>query len=350
MYSYCESKGVAARRVTKWLVAQNDAQREALARVEAFAEEVGDGTTRGNGLGTDEYPRGFRGDGLVDEEHAIPLRQLSAAETARREPDVRCEAGALESASTGIVDSHSLMTALLGDFEDAGGTTAFATDLLSARRDEGADEWEMWTAPARLGQLSVPGTVADPASVPGASSMRTTTMVNCAGLGAIPLSNALLPPSEHRKPAYAKGTYYSYGASSPRPGVLVYPAPQPGHGGLGTHLTLDLGGRVRFGPDVEWIERPDDLAPNGDPARFEAALDDIKSYMPGLQRDAVALDYCGIRPKLNRGGSATAGPNFEDFYIVKEKSVGGLVNLLGIESPGLTSSLAIGNYVRDILY
>jgi 2-hydroxyglutarate dehydrogenase len=157
----------------------------------------------------------------------------------------------------------------------------------------------------------------------------------------------LLPEERRRTPFYAKGSYFSYSSSKPKPKTLLYPAPQPGLGGLGTHLTLDMAGQVRFGPDVEWVDDPTDLTPNE--SRLKEAIDAIQQYLPSIDRDAIGLDYCGIRPKLGKT-SGTAGPTFTDFYIKEEEGFKGFINLLGIESPGLTSSLAIGEYVEEMLY
>jgi L-2-hydroxyglutarate oxidase LhgO len=118
-------------------------------------------------------------------------------------------------------------------------------------------------------------------------------------------------------------------------------------GGLGTHLTLDLSGRVRFGPDVSWTSSPTDYTPNG--ASLSAALDEIATYLPGIDRSAVAPDYVGIRPKLGRL-AATSGANFQDFYIQREEGFMGFVNLMAMESPGLTSCLAIAEEVEGLLY
>ncbi|GJC77935.1 L-2-hydroxyglutarate dehydrogenase, mitochondrial [Colletotrichum liriopes] len=147
---------------------------------------------------------------------------------------------------------------------------------------------------------------------------------------------------------YAKGNYFSYASSAPKVGRLIYPAPEPGAGGLGTHLTLDLAGRVRFGPDVEWVGSADDLAVNG--ARMPAAVEAIKKYLPGLDESCLEPDYAGIRPKLGKLGAVAHGTGFHDFIIRKEDGYEGWVNLLGIESPGLTSCLAIAERVDEILY
>ena len=263
----------------------------------------------------------------------VATRFLSKDEVKRREPDVRAEAGVLESETTGIVDSHSLMTHLQGDFEDKGGDTAFLTKVTRIE-------------PVNAGQAGY-RIFTKSAGADEEDAIEVETLVNSAGLGAIAISNLLLPPERHRKAFYAKGSYFSYAAGHPKPKTLLYPAPVPGHGGLGTHLTLDMTGRIRFGPDVEWVDDPNDLAPN--PTRLEEAIDMIQEYLPSIKRDAIDLDYCGMRPKLGKF-SNTAGPNFADFYIKEEEGFPGFVNLLGIESPGLTSALAIGQYVEDVLY
>lgn len=356
LYDFCERTGVPIKRTGKWIVAQNEEQLAALNNIDKFAKEVGDGTGE-DGLGG-QWGRGFRGCGLREDERAIPMRWLTKEEAKQREPHVRAEAGALESSSTGIVDSHSYMQALLGEFEEAGGTVALGSDVLSIHNE--CDQWRVWSRDSsandvqfRVDQKVTPFQCPDP-EAEGATDTTTETLVNSAGLAAMSLSNAILPRKCHREPAYAKGTYFSYSLSKPKSSTLIYPAPVPGHGGLGTHLTLDMAGRLRFGPDVEWVDDPSDLKPNQDPERFRAALDDIQSYLPGLDRDAVALDYCGVRPKLSKGGSATSGKSFEDFYIQRDEDkllLGApFVNLLGIESPGLTSSLAIGEYVHELLY
>ena len=357
LYAFCERTRVPVKRTGKWIVAQNEEQLEALESVEQFAREVGNGDGY-YGLGG-LWGRGFRGLDFRDESRAIPMKWLSKEEARRKEPDVRAEAGVLESSSTGIVDSHSYMQALLGEFEEAGGTAALGSEVLKVQAE--TTGWRIWTEDANptktQAQVDQKGLALFDSSDPEAdraASVSSETLINSAGLAAVFLSNAILPSRYQRQPAFAKGTYFSYSSSRPRPSTLIYPAPVSGHGGLGTHLTLDMAGRIRFGPDVEWVDDPSDLKPNQDRERFEIALDDIQSYLPGLERDAVALDYCGIRPKLSQGGSATIGKNFEDFYIQREddklQDKNPFINLLGIESPGLTSSLAIGEYVYELLY
>ncbi|KAF2450355.1 FAD dependent oxidoreductase [Karstenula rhodostoma CBS 690.94] len=304
LYELCARHSIPHRNTGKWIVAQDDTQFKALKSIHEFSKQVG-----------------------------VPTRFLSKEEAQRREPDVRAEAGVLESTSTGIVDSHSLMQFLEGDLENRGGICAFKSPVVHVNPlDAGRGGWEVTTKTPDGEE----------------STITAETLVNSAGLAAIPISNMILPPDRHRKPFYAKGTYYSYAVSRPKPSTLVYPAPVPGHGGLGTHLTLDMAGRIRFGPDVEWTDDPSDYTPNR--ANLRAALDDIQSYLPGIDREAIDLDYVGIRPKLGKASATSGGKGFVDFWIAKEDGFEGFVNLLGIESPGLTSCLAIAEKVEALLY
>lgn len=326
MYDLCSKHGIGHMNCGKWVVAQTDEQMGELQKVYDFAKTID-----------------------------VPIRFVPKDEAARREPDVRAEAGVLESPTTGIVDSHGVMQWLHGDFENFGGDTALASPVTRIEAPSvGNPDWKIWTASP---QVSDPTASSPTPAVPEQSSaaeddtfITAETIINSAGLYACAINNMILPPERHRTPYYAKGTYFSYSKSHPKPSTLVYPAPVPGHGGLGTHLTLDMAGRIRFGPDVEWVESPNDLAPSANTKRFAAALEDIKSYMPSIDPDAVALDYAGIRPKLGKLGAVSSGKGFQDFYIEKEEGYEGFINLLGIESPGLTSSLAIGEEVHGLLY
>ncbi|PYI04966.1 Vps52-domain-containing protein [Aspergillus sclerotiicarbonarius CBS 121057] len=303
LYSLCKQHNIPHRNTKKWIVAQTPEQWAACLRVHEHAQRIG-----------------------------VPTRILGQEEARRREPEVQALAGVVESPTTGIVDSHSLMTYLQGDFEDRGGDCAFLTRVTGIEPLEGESGY-------RISAVSADGTE---------TTITAETVVNSAGNAACEISNLLLPASRHRKAYFAKGTYFSYAASRPKTSVLVYPATLPGLGGLGTHLTLDMGGRIRFGPDVEWVEDASDLRPS--PARLQQALPEIRAYLPNVDVEAIELDYCGIRPKLGKGGAVNTGKGFQDFVVQEEEGFPGFVNLLGIESPGLTSSLAIGEMVRDILY
>ncbi len=307
LYQLCEDKGIPFRNTRKWIIAQDEMQMEVLEGLHRFGGEVG-----------------------------VPTRFLGREEVTQREPDVRALAGVLESESTGIVDSHALMSYLEGDIQERGGEVVFNTSITGIEAVEGGKGgYRIYMKPT------------DDISRGEDDVVEVETLINSAGLGAVAINNMLMPIERHRKAFFAKGSYFSYAAVHPKPKTLLYPAPVPGHGGLGTHLTLDMTGRVRFGPDVEWVDDPNDLSPS--PGRVDEAIEMIQTYLPGIQKEAIDLDYCGIRPKLGRS-SNTAGPGFEDFYIKKEQGFEGFVNLLGIESPGLTSSLAIGEMVERMLY
>lgn len=306
LYDLCSKHNVGHRRTGKWIVAQNDAQMGALEGIEKLSNEIG-----------------------------VPVRWVGQQELERDGEGVRAEAGVLDSPTTGIVDSHGLMMCLLGLFEEAGGVVAVNSPVQGVKPlgNKGSSGWELSVRDATTGEMS---------------SITTETLINAAGLGSVDIHNLIVPESEHKQLFYAKGNYFSYSASNPSVTRLIYPAPEPGAGGLGTHLTLDLGGRVRFGPDVEWVNSPEDLAVNAD--RMQLAISEIKKYLPGVDTSALVPDYAGIRPKLQSRGSVTAGKGFQDFIIRNEPGYQGWVNLLGIESPGLTSSLAIAEKVEKLMH
>lgn len=299
MYGYCERNRVSYMNCGKWVVAQSDEQMGELQKVHDFAKSVD-----------------------------VPIRFVPKDEAKQREPDVRAEAGVLESPSTGIVDSHGFMQYLHGEFEEFGGTTALASPVTRIEPPSAGDpDWKIWTAPPQASDPQPSSPSAATPELEGLTSIEddtfitAETVINSAGLYACAINNMILPPERHRTPYYAKGTYFSYSKSHPKPKTLVYPAPQSGHGGLGTHLTLDMAGRVRFGPDVEWVESPNDLAPSANSARFSAALEDIKSYLPGIDTEAVALDYAGIRPKLDKLGAVASGKDFKTFILRRRKDM-----------------------------
>jgi L-2-hydroxyglutarate oxidase LhgO len=225
------------------------------------------------------------------------------------------------SPSTGIIDSHAYMLALRGDAEEAGAACAFHTPLLHAR--------------------AVGGRIELDAGGDAPMSLECGLLVNAAGLDAPAVARSIDGmPIEQIPPAYlAKGNYFSCSAPAPF-SHLIYPVPEPG--GLGVHLTLDMAGQARFGPDVEWVEKVDYTV---DPARAERFYPAIRRYWPTLPDGALMPSYSGIRPKIVPPAVAT-----QDFLIQgpREHGVDGLINLFGIESPGLTSSLAIADYVGEL--
>ena len=293
LYAYCDAHGVPYRRCGKLIVAIGEEQRGALERVLA--------TARGNG---------------VDDIEPISRRQAQVLE-----PALVCS-GALLSPSTGILDSHAYMLALLGDAQANGAMIAYGSSVEGGRVDEN-------------------GVVIDVASDGASMSLAPRLLVNCAGLEAQAVAYSIsgLPRDTVPPLRYAKGNYFQLLGPAPFK-RLIYPVPEPG--GLGVHITIDLGGQAKFGPDVEWIERPDYTVDPSRGARFYAA---IRKYWPALPDEALVPGYAGIRPKLPANG--TDAP---DFMIQGPEThkVAGLINLYGIESPGLTSSLAIGDYVAEL--
>lgn len=308
LYELCEEHSVGHRRTGKWIVAQNDTQREALEGIHSLCQEIG-----------------------------VDVRWVGDEEIGRDGEGVRALKGALDSPTTGIVDSHGLMVCLRGLFEDAGGVVAVNSPVESVNPlgtgIPGNGGWEISVRDGSTGETS---------------TITTETFINAAGLGSVDIHNSIVPPEQRTQLFYAKGNYFSYSASSPSISRLIYPAPEPGAGGLGTHLTLDLGGRIRFGPDVEWVDAPEDLAVNA--GRMDLAVAEIQKYLPSVDASCLEPDYAGIRPKLGKRGAVTAGKGFQDFVIRKEDGFEGWINLLGIESPGLTSCLAIAERVDGLMY
>ena len=290
LYDYCRARGVAFDRMGKLIVASGAAEVAQLQAIQRRAAE-----------------------------NDVPLDLLDGPAALALEPALRVEA-ALHSPETGIVDSHALMLAYQGELEDAGGQV-------------------VPRAPVAGGEVVTGGIRLD---VAGAEPMalECRILVNAAGLHAPAVARSIagVPAQTIPKSWFCKGSYYGLAAKAPF-SRLIYPVPEPG--GLGVHLTLDLGGQARFGPDVEWVEGEEYDVDISRAAGFYAA---IRRYWPALPDGALVPAYAGIRPKISGPGEPAA-----DFEIAGPAvhGVPGLVNLFGIESPGLTASLAIGDLVRD---
>lgn len=293
LYRYCEERQLPHRRCGKLIVSTDEAQVVELAALQAKAHA----------------------NGVHD------LEWLDARQVAELEPEVRAVAGLL-SPSTGILDSHQLMLSLQGEAEAAGALVAL-------------------NSPVVAGQLNEQGVLLE---IGGASPSRLQVryLINATGLWAPQLAGRLqgFPQSMVPTAHFAKGHYFSLAARAPFQ-RLVYPIPEPG--GLGVHVTLDMAGQVRFGPDVEWVAAIDYQV---DAARGERFYEAIRRYWPGLPDGALQPAYAGIRPKISGPGESAA-----DFLIQgpAEHGIPRLVNLFGIESPGLTSCLALAQDVADRL-
>ena len=293
LYEFCASHGVAHRKCGKLVVATNEAE---LVKVETILAQ---GQTNG-----------------VEGLEMIGGNAARALET-----ELSC-IGALLSPETGIIDSHGFMLALWGEIEDRGGMIAFATPV--ERMSFKAPHWQVQFGGRDAGMIDF------------------DAVVNAAGLGAQPLARRIdgYPVEKVPRLVLAKGNYFGF-AGRPVFSRLVYPTPIDG--GLGVHVTLDLAGRMRFGPDVEWISEESYTV---DPQRADSFYDRIRTYWPGLPDGSLVPDYCGIRPKLTGPGEPAAD------FMIADPAVHGLprlVNLFGIESPGLTSSLSLAEEVAGYL-
>ena len=292
LYDYCAERGIGHRRCGKLIVATSEAEVAQLA-------------------------------GIIDKAAAngvTDLVLLSRAQARAIEPQLECVA-AIHSPGTGIVDSHALMLALQGDLENSGGLVVLNTSVALVKYTQSAIEI-----------ITNDGT-----------RLQARKVVNAAGLHAVALASRFsgLDPAHLPRAFFAKGNYFTLAGRSPF-NHLIYPVPQAA--GLGVHLTVDLGGQAKFGPDVQWVDSADDLVV--DPARGDVFYAEVRKYWPALQDGALTPGYAGIRPKINAPHEAA-----RDFMIQgpADHGVPGLVNLFGIESPGLTSSLAIANHVARLL-
>lgn len=288
LYAFCAEKGVDVRRCGKLIVATSAEQVAQLEHIQKKAAA--------NGV------------------HDLQL--LSREQARALEPELECHA-ALLSPSTGIVDSHGLMLALQGDMENAGGALALLSPVASA-------------------QVQSDGILIRTAD---GTELLAQEVVNAAGLFAPSVASKMqgLDACHVPQAFYAKGNYFTLSGRAPF-SHLIYPVPEAA--GLGVHLTLDLGGQAKFGPDVQWVDSPDQL--EVDPQRCEGFYAEVNKYWPGLKAGSLAPGYAGMRPKISGPGDAAA-----DFVIqgAGTHGVAGLVNLFGIESPGLTSCMAIADEV-----
>ncbi|MCC6719378.1 MAG: NAD(P)/FAD-dependent oxidoreductase [Acetobacteraceae bacterium] len=292
LYRFCDERGVPYRNCGKLIVATSAAEAGSLAGIKARAEA-----------------NGVEG-----------MRMLSAAEAVAMEPNLACTA-ALFSPTTGVVDSHAYMLALQGEAEHAGAVFVFHAPVEGGRVVDGGVE------------LAVGGAEA--------TRLRARLVVNSAGLHACALARGIagMPRQLIPREYYAKGNYFTLLGKSPF-SRLIYPVPVPG--GLGVHITIDLGGQARFGPDVEWIERIDYSV---DPRRADGFYDAVRRYWPALRDGQIQPGYAGIRPKIVAKGAPA-----QDFVVQGEAvhGVPGLVNLFGIESPGLTAAIALAGHVAEL--
>ena len=296
LYAFCAEQGVNHRRCGKLVVANDASEVQALRALQARAQA-----------------------------NRVVVEWLDGNAARALEPALRCEA-ALHSPATGIVDSHGLMQALQMDFERHGGLVALGSVVAGARLAQGGGDHQVHLVDGH--------------------SVQVGWLVNAASLGACQLARRFegLDPSHVPLPRLAKGNYFSLAGKAPF-SRLIYPAPADAW--LGVHLTLDLGGQARFGPDLEWLPGEDPTAIDYavDPARAETFYAEVRRYWPQLPDGALQPAYSGVRPKIH--GPQEAAPDFRLDGPARH-GIAGLVNLFGVESPGLTSALAIGEWVSDL--
>ncbi|MFK7859897.1 MAG: NAD(P)/FAD-dependent oxidoreductase [Granulosicoccus sp.] len=297
LYAYCQQRQIPYRQCGKLIVATDDGQLQQLEQIRLRA----------------------RANGVVD------METLTMAQAHALEPSLACT-GALLSHSTGILDSHAFMVSLLGDAENHGAVLVCRTRVEAIIHHEHKDCYEL--------------SINDGEE---RSTLTASQVINAAGHGACSLSGTIaqIPETHRAQPLMYKGNYFSLAIKSPF-SRLVYPVPEAA--GLGVHLTIDMAGRARFGPDVEPVDTEDYRV---DPARAEGFTKAIRKYWPDLPDNALLPDYSGIRPRVRIGGEL-----YPDFMLQgpADHGLSGLINLLSIESPGLTASLAIAEAVTAILH
>lgn len=292
----------------KWVVAQEELELEYLEKLHKHALDVG-----------------------------VPTNMVPLDKARVQNPRIRAKSGVLESPTTGIILVHDLVYFYETKFSNANGTLSLKTKLENIQFNQGYGSYTLELSDENGDRFEI---TAD-------------NVVNAAGLHAPKVSNLLLPKKVQGY--YAKGTYYSYlpafSSKGPVADKLIYPCPNPNASSLGTHLTFDLGGSIRFGPDLEWLEDikdPLEIDYTVSTKRVELAYNSIKLYFPEVTLESLLPTYSGVRPKVVSREQNMKG--FADFVIREEAGFPGFVNLLGIESPGVTASWAIGEYVRDIYY
>ncbi|KAA8915934.1 hypothetical protein TRICI_001948 [Trichomonascus ciferrii] len=295
IYEAGRKYGVELQNCGKWVVAQTDREAEHLNKLYERSRITG-----------------------------VPLEWINPEKAKSIEPAVIARKAILNSPTTGIISAHSLMKLYEAEMENNGAEVALGTSVDKI-------EYEGDSEGGYIVHCDSGGEKTD---------IKADRVVNSAGHGAVAISNSLLPPERQLKAYFAKGNYFSYNASRPKVSRLIYPCPSD-HASLGTHLTLDLGGKIKFGPDLEWVENAEDVQVNG--RNLEPAIKEINRYLEGVDPSALTPDYAGIRPKIRGDGA-----QFQDFVIREEHGFPGFINLLNIESPGLTASMAIAEEVDSL--
>ncbi|KAI5968834.1 hypothetical protein KGF57_000072 [Candida theae] len=292
----------------KWVVAQDEVEEEYLHKLQANAREL-------------DVPVNF-----------VPIEKAKS-----RYPLIRANKAILESPTSGIISAHEFVAFHEAGFENSDGTVGLNSKVVGIMHNPGVSNYTV--------SLESDGEIVD---------ITTDNIVNSAGLFAADVANMMLPQNKHYNYYYAKGNYFSYAPETPIgqriTDKLIYPCPNPNASSLGTHLTLDLGGQLKFGPDLEWLDvsSADEIDYTPNPRNLKPAYEAVMQYFPAITQNSLSPSYSGVRPKLL---SATESKDhFADFVIKEEDGYPGFVNLLGIESPGLTAAWAIAEHVKNIYH
>lgn len=294
LYEAAKTNPIELRNCGKWIVAQDTKEEEYLSGLLEKGKDLG-----------------------------VPLEFVPLDKAQELEPAVRARAAILNSPTTGIIDPHSVVSYSESEIQKYGGDVALNSAVVGLEYNHGTQSYTVHVQTTEGERMAI----------------ETENVINAAGHYATTISNMLLPRERHINAYFAKGNYFAYQASQPKVSRLIYPCPSD-YASLGTHLTIDLGGQIKFGPDIEWVQSADDLTVNA--TNMPNAIETVNRYMIGLDPTAFHPDFAGIRPKI------ISDTKFQDFVIREEEGYPGFVNLLNIESPGLTSSLAIGEYVSNI--
>lgn len=304
---YERREAIPLKQCGKWVVAQNEQEMEYLHKLHYKARHLG-----------------------------VPTEFIPPNLAKVDEPAVTARCGVLNSPTTGIVSAHGLMDFLATEFQNgvAEGSLVLGTKVVDIQYLKGREIFEIQTTSRDADDDEDTEFI-----------VKSKYVINSAGLYAPEITNMVLPKEEHIKAYYAKGNYFSYAGPNIHIDRLIYPCPTHGVASLGTHLTLDMGGQIRFGPDLEWVNSLYDGVYKVNEHNLNAAVDAVQQYIPLIRREYLHGSYTGIRPKL-----VGPGGEFQDFVVREEKEhAPGMISLLGIESPGLTSSMALGEYVSNML-
>ncbi|KAI5951442.1 hypothetical protein KGF54_004516 [Candida jiufengensis] len=304
------SKGnfqVNLQKCGKWVVAQDEVEEEYLHKLKQNSDELG-----------------------------VPTELISTKKAKDLHPLIGANKAILESPTTGIISAHDYVLFHEGRFENNGGTIGLNSKVKDITYNEGNRNYSVLIE-----------------SDGEQMEMTSDNIVNSAGLYAAEIANLVLPQESRYDYYFAKGNYFSYTPETPIGKVttkLIYPCPNPNASSLGTHLTFDLGGQLKFGPDLEWLNttNPNNIDYTPNPKNLKAAYEAVKTYFPAITENSLHPSYSGVRPKLL--SAEENKKQFADFIIKEETNLPGFINLLGIESPGLTASWAIAEYIKNIYH